>query len=133
MENSSGHDLVTELDPVRKELAAWRATPGKGPKIPEPLWQGAVRAAKRHGVYPVCKALNLDYSCLRKRVEEGSKRRQSRMGLMPAFVEVSPEPQSDDRACVVELEKCNGTRLRICVKAAAAVDWSKIKEVFLGA
>jgi len=125
--------LVAELDPVRKELTAWRATPGKGPKIPEPVWQGAVRAAKRHGVYPVCKVLNLDYSCLRKRVEESSKRRQPRMELIPTFVEVKPEASSADPGCVVELEKGNGTRLRICAKAAAAVDWNKIKEVFLGA
>lgn len=133
MKNISGDGLVAELEPVCKELAVWRATPGKGSKIPEPVWRGAVRAAKRHGVYPVCKALNLDYSCLRKRVEESSKRRQNRMELIPAFVEVKPEASAADPGYVIELEKGNGTRLRICAKAAATVDWNKIKEVFLGA
>jgi len=35
--------------------------------------------------------------------------------------------------CVVELEKGNGTRMRICVRDAAGVDWGKLKEAFLGA
>jgi hypothetical protein len=133
MKNTSGDGLFAELDQVGKELAVWRETPGKGPKIPELVWQGAVRAAKRHGVYPVCKALNLDYNCLRNRMEESRKRRQTRMELIPAFVEVKPEASSADPGCVVELEKGNGTRLRICAKAASTVDWNKIKEVFLGA
>lgn len=133
MNKVSSNGLQVELNQVREELKAWRAMPGKGQKIPEPVWRGAVRAAKRHGVYPVCKVLGLDYSCLRKRVEEGRKRRRNQLELMPAFVEVKPEPQSDDRAFVVELEKSNGTRLRICAKVAATVDWNKIKEVFTGA
>jgi hypothetical protein len=36
-------------------------------------------------------------------------------------------------ACVVELEKGNGVRMRICVREAVAVDWGKLKEAFLGA
>ena len=36
-------------------------------------------------------------------------------------------------ACVVELEKGNGTRMRICVREPAGVDWGKLKEAFLGA
>jgi hypothetical protein len=35
--------------------------------------------------------------------------------------------------CIVELEKGNGTRMRICVHDGAAVDWSRMKEAFLGA
>ena len=133
MNNESSNSLQMELKQVRDELTAWRAMPGKGQKIPEPVWRNAVHAAKRHGLNPVSKALGLDYSCLKRRVDERGKSRNRRLGLMPAFVEVSPEPQSDDRACVVELEKCNGTRLRICAKAATAVDWIKVKEIFLGA
>ena len=35
--------------------------------------------------------------------------------------------------CIIELEKGNGTRMRICVHDGAAVDWSRMKEAFLGA
>jgi hypothetical protein len=34
---------------------------------------------------------------------------------------------------VIELEKGNGTRMRISVGDAATVDWGRMKEAFLGA
>ena len=36
-------------------------------------------------------------------------------------------------ACIVELEKGNGVRMRVCVRETLAVDWGKLKEAFLGA
>lgn len=133
MNTGSGNGLRTELEPVRAELAAWRASSGKGLKIPELVWQKAARAARRHGLNPVSKALGLDYSCLKRRVVADGGRANSRSGLMPAFVEVKPDGAPEELACVIELEKGSGTRMRICVKSASAVDWGRIKEAFLGA
>lgn len=129
MNNHSGAGLLAELEQVREELAIWRATPGKGQKIPEPVWRKAVRAAKKHGVNPVSKALGLDYSCLKRRIGSGHGISE----LMPAFVEVKAPATRDDLACVIEMEKGGGTRMRICVKSAGSVDWCRIKEAFLGA
>jgi hypothetical protein len=125
--------LVAELELVHKELSAWRASTPKEHKIPETVWNEAVRVAKKYGLNPVSKALGLDYSCLKKRVDGIRERKSRGLGLMPAFVELKPEYSSVDSACVVELEKGNGTRLRICSRTVGAIDWSKIKEVFLGA
>ena len=136
MNNDGGSNgLVAELGQVREALTAWRATPGKGQKIPDAVWRQAVRAAKRHGLNPVSKskALGLDYSCLKRRVAGyvGSGNRSKE--LRPAFVEVKPSAPSEDLACVIELEKGGGTRMRICVKSAGSVDWCRLKEAFLGA
>lgn len=133
MNRDSGNDMVAELEQVRGALAAWRATPGKGQKIPAAVWQQAARAARRHGLNPVSKALGLDYSCLKRRVVADGGRANLRSGVMPAFVEVKPDGTAEDLACVIEMEKGGGTRMRICVKSAAAVDWCRIKEAFLGA
>jgi hypothetical protein len=132
MNNGSGKDLLVELEQVREELAAWRANPAKGKAIPDSVWLKAVCAAKHHGVNPVSKALGLDYTYLKKRVTGGGRKRRS-SGLVPAFVEVKPETSSAELACVIELEKGSGTRMRICVKSAGSVDWGRIKEAFLGA
>ena len=131
MNRSNGRGLATELDQVREELAAWRATPGKGQRIPGPVWRKAVQAAKRHGLNPVSKVLGLDYNCLKRHVAEdvGS----GHMRTSPAFVEVKPVAPADDLACVIDLEKSGGTRMRILVKSAGSVDWCRIKEAFLGA
>ena len=131
MNKSRGNGILAELVQVSEELAAWRANPAKGKAIPDSVWHKAVCAAKQHGVNPVSKALGLDYTYLKKRVTGGRKRRSS--GLAPAFVEVKPETSSAELACVIELEKGSGTRMRICVKSAGSVDWCRIKEAFLGA
>ena len=134
MNRDGVNGLVAELEQVRGELAAWRAKPEKGQKIPDRVWRKAVRAAKRHGVNPVSKALGLDYSCLKKRVLEGNGNGNGHVALPPAFVEIeAAQTSTDDLACVIELEKNGGTRMRICVKSAGSVDWCRIKEAFLGA
>ena len=133
MNKGSGKGLLVELGQVREELAAWRADPEKGKAIPDSVWLKAASVAKQHGVNPVSKALGLDYTYLKKRVTGGGGRKRRRCGLVPAFVEVKAEPSSAELACVIELEKGSGTRMRICVKSASSVDWGRIKEAFLGA
>lgn len=133
MNNGSSNGLAAELGQVREALMAWRATPGRGQKIPDAVWRQAVRAAKRHGLNPVSKALGLDYSCLKRRVVGDGGSGHGRCELMPAFVEVKAPVSPEDIACVIELEKGGGTRMRICVKSAGSVDWCRIKEAFLGA
>jgi hypothetical protein len=49
-----------------------------------------------------------------------------------AFVELLGAGVGAGPGCVVELEKGNGTRMRICVGDAAAIDWARMKEAFLG-
>jgi hypothetical protein len=132
MNKDGGSGLETELEQVRGALAAWRAEPGKGQRIPDALWRKAVRAAKRHGLHPVSKALGLDYNCLKKHAAEGGSGKRT-VELAPTFVEVKPASPLEDLACVIEMEKGGGTRMRICVKSAGSVDWCRIKEAFLGA
>lgn len=121
-------ELPAELKKVRGNLEAWRGQRRHGQRIPEELWGAAVRAARRHGLNRVSRALGLDYYHLKKRSRaDGSEQ---------VFVEVSsaaPEETDPNAGCVVELEKGNGVRMRICVRDAATVDWSRMKEAFLGA
>jgi hypothetical protein len=133
MNNDSGSGLATELEQVRGALAEWRSTPGTGQRIPDALWRKAVRAAKRHGLNPVSKALGLDYNCLKKHAAESGRIGKRPVDPAPAFVEVKPASPPEDLACVIEMEKGGGTRMRICVKSAGFVDWCRIKEAFLGA
>ena len=132
MNNDRGGGLLAELVDVKEELNAWRGVSQKRKRIPEAIWRKAVHAARRHGLNPVSKVLGLDYSCLKKRVTGAGVAKRNGSGLTPAFVEVKSVP-AEDLACVIELEKGGGTRMRICVKSAGSVDWCRIKEAFLGA
>lgn len=129
-------ELPAELKKVRGDLDAWRGQRRHGQRIPEELWGAAVRATRRHGLNRVSRALGLDYYHLKKRSGLGKEKGGRTDGSEPVFVEVAsvaPEETEPNAGCVVELEKGNGVRMRICVRDAATMDWSRMKEAFLGA
>jgi len=127
--------VPADLEQIRVELEAWRGQRRKGERIPEELWQRAADAVRVHGLNAVSCTLRLDYYQLKRRAGQDCPVRPA----TPAFVELggaAPEtgPELDPGlTCVVELQKGNGTRMRICVRDTALVDWGKLKEAFLGA
>ena len=134
MRRKQNSELPIEVKRVRKRLGEWRKQRQQGQRIPENLWSAAVRASQHHGLNCVSTALGLDYSCLKHRAGklQGSKRSEM-VVADPLFVELAAQNAEGPFACVVELEKGNGVRMRICVQDAATVDWSRMKEAFLGA
>jgi hypothetical protein len=123
------------LEQVRAELEAWRGRRRKGDRIPEEVWRRAAGAVRQYGLNVVSRALRLDYYHLKRRAGRGPAARLA----SPLFVELSDagaeagQRTDTGLACVVELAKGNGTRMRICVHEVAGVDWGKLKEAFLGA
>ncbi len=128
--------LAGEVERVRGELEEWRGQRSLGQRIPAELWSAAVQAARRHGLKHVSRALRLDYYRLKRRTGLGAEKAEDVGGSEQRFVELAraaTEAAEPDGACVVELEKGNGVRMRICVRDAATVDWNRMKEAFLGA
>ena len=120
--------LPAAIERVRSQFEEWRA--GKGnrrDRIPERLWSAAAEAAQRHGVDAVSRAVRIEHSALRRRVQAAS----CVVNRAPAFVEM--DNAAGSVGCIIELEKGNGTRMRICVHDGATVDWCRMKEAFLGA
>jgi hypothetical protein len=80
-----------ELKRLRTRIERWRATRAKRSPMPEPLWEAAVTLAQREGLYPVARALRLNYESLKTRVGAGSPHRAVRGARVPAgFVELPP-------------------------------------------
>lgn len=124
--------LPVSIERVRAQFESWRAQKRKGERIPEPLWQAAEQAARKHGIHPVSHAVRLDYTHLKRRVR-GAQTCCEGAGRQAEFIELEESVPSEGAGCIVELEKGNGTRMRICVRDGAAVDWARMKEAFLGA
>jgi hypothetical protein len=121
------------LEWARRGFAAWREGRRGAERIPDALWEEAVRAARQHGVHRVSRELGLDYNHLKRRVGRFVVTRDASRGAASVFVELEGTRSEMGLACLVELEKSNGTRMRICVREAATVDWCRMKEAFLGA
>jgi hypothetical protein len=127
MSKQTGEQLPAAIERVRAQFEGWRAQKSGRDRIPERLWAAAAEAARRHGVHAVSRAVRIEHSALRRRVQAAS------IGMNDAPVFIEMDNAAGSIGCVVELEKSNGTRMRICVHDGAAVDWCRMKEAFLGA
>ena len=132
MKRKRAEQWPAEIEKARSEFAAWRAQKRGRERIPEALWRMASSAARRHGVHAVCRALALNHSDLKRRMEQKAGTEEGKDSSESAFVELIGAGVGAGPGCVVELEKGNGTRMRICVGDAAAIDWARMKEAFLG-
>ncbi len=123
----SEKQLPASIERVRSLFEEWRAHKNRGDRIPEGLWCVAVEAARHHGVHAISRAVRLEHAELRRRFHAAST-----VSNAPSFIELDA-PAAGSVGCTVELEKVNGTRMRICVREGASVDWSWMKDAFLGA
>ena len=83
MPNIAGADSIPQL---QTQLEEFRAAHLRRTKLPESLWQSAVKLARRHGVYAVAQPLRLDYSKLKRQVNGPSAPRRKK--AQARFVEL---------------------------------------------
>ncbi len=133
MSTNRSKELPVGLERVRMRLATWREQRRGRERIPNGVWGEAARAARQYGLNRVSKALGLDYNHLKRRAGGCAGATETSRDSRSVFVELEGPRTEAGLACVVELEKGNGVRMRICVREAGTVDWGKLKEAFLGA
>jgi len=88
---------------LKRRFSLWRLHRAKGTHIPEDLWEAAIDAARKYGVWRVSEKLRVHLNSLKRRLEEGPQAATGRGPLH--FVEIP--------GCVVELQDREGLRLRI--------------------
>lgn len=106
--------LPEVVNDLRRRLDEWRKNRPKLGPIPAPLWEEAAVLARDHGIYPIAKALRLDYNSLKRRMGVVSRATGTMPVDHPAFVEValvSSPPASVEYP--VELERSDGARMKV--------------------
>ena len=116
-------------------IEKWRRTRKKRSPMPEPLWAAAVELAQSEGVYPIARALRVNYQSLQCRVAIASSRARPGPGAPRGFVELSsPLPIAPPRSpCgpVLELSDGNGATLTIRFPAERELDVERLAAAFL--
>ena len=118
-----------QLAPLRRQIQEWRKTRSGPGQMPEELWAGAIALAKEFGICPIARALPVDYTALRKRVE-----RPPETGLVkPTFVQlpatVAPAAAS---STTIEISARDGARMLIHLEAGRGMEAASIVAAFLG-
>lgn len=96
---------------LKRRFSLWRLHRAKGTHIPEDLWQAAIEAARKYGIWRVSEKLHIHRNSLRRRLEEESQPATRQRPLH--FVEIPGKILPPSRECVVELQDREGLRLRV--------------------
>ena len=98
-------------------------------RIPDELWEIALRCAEQSGVKCTAKHLKLNYERLSKRFKlKGLE--ESCAGEESSFVEVPPLMCNDRMACKVELSDSKGSSMQIELQGGSISELSALAEVF---
>jgi hypothetical protein len=117
MASENQDELPRELARARDRLTAWRRTKKPRSRIPQRLWELAVKLAAKHGLHRTARTLKLDYYSLKKRAEAAEDRQE---GNGPAFL-VLPSALAAVQECVIELEE-GAVSLRVHLKGYSAAE-----------
>ena len=130
MEESTNRSLT--LDQVCQQFEYWRQTREKRCPIPEQLWHAAESLYPEHSLYHISKALRLNYTDLKQRIE------QKQSAFIPPsihsteFIELNVNSPIPPAECIVEMEDPYGSKMRIHVKGGAGLDLLELGRIFLG-
>ena len=84
MGKRSSGPLPAEAGRLKAAVRSWRETRARVGPMPADLWQRAMGLAEVHGVCRIARAIEVDYSALRERMEVQGHRTEE-----PAFLELS--------------------------------------------
>ncbi len=133
---------VAGIVALRDRIDQWRASGRPGKRMPEKLWQSAVALGREHGASAVSGELGVNYGRLRRRMsaEQGVSARPDTAGEQATgahFVELDVGgmlggPVGDGQRSELELERADGTRLRVRLGAGERLDLGAAVAAFVG-
>jgi len=158
MSMSEQVNIPSDLQDVRAQFERWRRERTGKDRIPETLWEAAVRVSSAHSLHHVSRALRLNHSDLKKRVSDHKAVRVETRVLPVRFVEVprtalsvdklpAPLPGENPRVSalaeakvlaekpepqgtVVKVRTKEGARLVVCLPAGERLDVVSLLEGF---
>ena len=105
-----------DLEQLRRRFDEFRSTQASRSRLPETLWAAAAELAKRYGVNPTARALRLDYTGLRKRVENRDRSKPKKGSAPPPIVRGTAHADVGSR---YELQRGSGVGTRRQAAAGA--------------
>ena len=117
MASGNQREVPAELARGRDRFAGWRRTRKPRSRIPQRLWELAVKLAAKHGLHRTARTLKLDYYSLKKRIEAVEPGRDE---SDTPFIELPSAPTAVQE-CVIELED-GAVSLRVSLKGYSAAE-----------
>jgi hypothetical protein len=133
-ERQSQATAAARLQQVHERIEQWRSSRTKRSRIPQDIWQDATILGEKLGVYPVARALRLDYQGLRRRVDQRVSAVRKDLCGTDGFVELSGAHLVGvgTAQTVIEISDKRGAQVTVRLAAHQPVDVVALVDRFLG-
>ena len=124
---------AARIGAVRRRVEHWRRVRERRSPMPAPLWAAAVALAAEHGIYPIARALGLNYETLKARVGRSAAVERQDVVRSAGFVALDGAPlisAAPPAESVVELSGADGAKLVIRLAGWEALDVLDLAEAF---
>ena len=119
------------MEGVLRRFEKWRRMRKTRARIPEPLWDAAVKMAVAYGLHRTAKTLSVNYYSLKKRVDkEVAAASESKADAATTFVELTPPSVGGGCECLLELDDADGAKMRVHLNGIAAPDLAALSRSF---
>ena len=132
MQQAATENESHTLEQVRQQFEYWRRTREKRCPIPGKLWQAAESLYPENSLYHICKALRLNYTDLKGRIEEKQPACIPSTINSAEFIELGLNPPMQPAECLVEMEDPFGAKIRMHFKGSAGLDLLELGRIFWG-
>ena len=144
MDKRQSH-IPAPLEKLQKRFNQWRQTHTPRSRLPDELYNAAVKMAGVYGMYRTIRTLRLDYYLLKKRIESQANRasdpskpsvsrsngvRFVELAASPELTASSGSPGTGGCECSVEWEDAAGAKMRVHLKGATMPDLAALSRSF---
>ena len=120
------------LEKVCQQFEYWRQTREKRCPIPEKLWQAAESLYPGYSLYQISKALRLNYTDLKGRIEKKQPAFIPPPVNSTEFIELKLNSAIQPAECLVEIEDPYGAKMKMHFKGGTGLDLLELGKIFLG-
>jgi len=118
------------LEQVQEQFEHWRRSRGKRGTIPDALWQAAIMLFPDYALHRISKALRLNYTDLKHRVNAHRSTCEQSDVSTAGFIELGLSDAMRPAECMIEMADEKGASLKMYFKGEAGRDLLKLGKAF---
>ena len=121
---------TSRLRQVQEQFEHWRRSRGKRGAIPDALWQAAIMLFPDYPVHRISKALRLNYTDLKHRVNAHRSTPEQSDVSATGFIELGLSDPMRPAECIIEMADQKGASMRMYFKGEAGLDLLALGKAF---
>jgi hypothetical protein len=120
------------LEEVRDQFEEWRRTrKSRRDPIPPQLWKSAVKLAGSYSINSISKALRLNYSDLKERVDEQVVADNVKALPAAGFIDLGCSQSLIESECIIEMPNAGGLKMQMRVRGKVDFNLLQLAKAFL--